>query len=653
MNSTGTGNHYPIASLYVGDLAPEVTEAILFEKFSTAGPVLSIRVCRDIITRRSLGYAYVNYQNAADAERAIDTLNFERLGGRPIRIMWSQRDPSLRRSGLGNIFIKNLDRTVDNKIMFDTFSVFGNILSCKVSYDDKGQSKGYGFVHFDSEEAATSAIENLNGKIVTNKKIYVGKFVSRKERDTKFGGHRRFTNVYVKNLTDEHDTDEKVNKLFAPYGEITSAITVKDDAGKSKGFGFVCFAHTEGAEAAVAALNGKEINGKTLYVGRAQKKAEREAELKRKLEAIKAERINRNQGVNLYVKNLEDTINDERLQREFSSYGTITSAKVMTDERGQSKGFGFVCFSTPEEATKAVTEMNNRIIVSKPLYVALAQRKEDREAQKLNLRYGQTGVRIPQMPPQPGMPGQGMAPAPPQFQGQNVNIPMHGQIVPGMQQPPYLMPVANAMHRGHFYPNAAAAGQVPPNAPGGIRVNRGWNSMNQQGARQGQGVGGQYNPNYRGQNPRGANPGAGVRAPMPGGPVPPNGQARGFVPAGPNVAVPGGMPQQARVPAGARGPQGAQMVRGQPKPAQQFQQPEGTVIPVSHEEQIQQLGEQLYPKISQFNTEQAGKITGMLLEMEIGEIHHMLESPDLLKAKVDEAMAVLTAHRAKELTTEK
>merc|ERR1712064_260716 len=103
------------------------------------------------------------------------------------------------------------------------------------------------------------------------------------------------------------------------------------------------------------------------------------AELKKKFEQLKLDRLNKYQGVNLYVKNLDDTIDDERLRKEFAPYGTITSAKVMYEE-GRSKGFGFVCFSSPEEATKAVTEMNGRIIVAKPLYVALAQRKEDRKA---------------------------------------------------------------------------------------------------------------------------------------------------------------------------------------------------------------------------------------------------------------------------------
>lgn len=78
---------------------------------------------------------------------------------------------------------------------------------------------------------------------------------------------------------------------------------------------------------------------------------------------------------------MEDGIDDERLRSEFSTYGTITSAKVMKDDKTNSKGFGFVCFSSPDEATKAVTEMNGRILVTKPLYVALAQRKEERRAQ--------------------------------------------------------------------------------------------------------------------------------------------------------------------------------------------------------------------------------------------------------------------------------
>merc|ERR1719145_375542 len=410
----GGGGNYPMATLYVGDLAPDVTEALLFEKFSSAGHVLSIRVCRDMITRRSLGYAYVNFHQPADAERALDTMNFDVLKGRAIRIMWSQRDPSLRRSGVGNVFIKNLDKTIDNKAMYDTFSAFGNILSCKVAQDASGDSNGYGFVHFETEEAAMNAIQKVNGMLLNEKKVFVGRFVPRKEREKELGEKaKKFTNVYIKNFGDDL-TDDKLKEMFNKFGKITSYKVVRDDkvnssgdgevgdiisddSGKTKGFGFVSFEDSESAEKAVEELNGSDIGGKTLYVGRAQKKAERQAELKKKFEQLKLERLNRYQGVNLYVKNLDDTIDDERLRKEFAPYGTITSAKVMNEE-GRSKGFGFVCFSSPEEATKAVTEMNGRIIVAKPLYVALAQRKEDRKAH-LASQYIQrmAGMRMQQM----------------------------------------------------------------------------------------------------------------------------------------------------------------------------------------------------------------------------------------------------------------
>ena len=89
---------------------------------------------------------------------------------------------------------------------------------------------------------------------------------------------------------------------------------------------------------AVDELTGKEWNGQKLYAARAQKKAERQMDLKQQFEKRKIERINRYQGVNLYVKNLDDTVDDAYLREQFSQYGTITSAKVMMDDKENSKG---------------------------------------------------------------------------------------------------------------------------------------------------------------------------------------------------------------------------------------------------------------------------------------------------------------------------
>ncbi|XP_030109305.1 polyadenylate-binding protein 4 isoform X5 [Mus musculus] len=599
---------YPMASLYVGDLHSDVTEAMLYEKFSPAGPVLSIRVCRDMITRRSLGYAYVNFQQPADAERALDTMNFDVMKGKPIRIMWSQRDPSLRKSGVGNVFIKNLDKSIDNKALYDTFSAFGNILSCKVVCDENG-SKGYAFVHFETQEAADKAIEKMNGMLLNDRKVFVGRFKSRKEREAELGAKaKEFTNVYIKNFGEEVD-DGNLKELFSQFGKTLSVKVMRDSSGKSKGFGFVSYEKHEDANKAVEEMNGKEMSGKAIFVGRAQKKVERQAELKRKFEQLKQERISRYQGVNLYIKNLDDTIDDEKLRREFSPFGSITSAKVMLED-GRSKGFGFVCFSSPEEATKAVTEMNGRIVGSKPLYVALAQRKEERKAHLTN-QYMQRVAGMRALPAsailnqfQPAAGGY-FVPAVPQAQG----------------RPPY------------YTPNQLAQ----------MRPNPRW----QQGGRP-QGFQGMPSA-LRQSGPRPA--------------------LRHLAPTGVPTAVPNLAPRAAvaaaapravapyKYASSVRSPHPAIQPLQAPQPAVHVQGQEpltaSMLAAAPPQEQKQMLGERLFPLIQTMHSNLAGKITGMLLEIDNSELLHMLESPESLRSKVDEAVAVLQAHHAKKEAAQK
>ena len=223
--------------------------------------------------------------------------------------------------------LQNLDKGIDHKALHDTFSSFGNILSCKVATDASGQSKGYGFVQFDSEEAAQNAIDKLNGMLINDKQVYVGHFLRKQDRDGALYSIK-FNNVFVKNLA-ESTTDEDLKIIFSEHGAITSAVVMRDADGKSKCFGFVNFESADDAAKAVEALNGKKIDGEEWYVGKAQKKSERELELKGRFEQSMKETVDKFQGLNLYIKNLDDSINDEKLKELFSDFGTITSCKVL------------------------------------------------------------------------------------------------------------------------------------------------------------------------------------------------------------------------------------------------------------------------------------------------------------------------------------
>ncbi|KAM7514647.1 hypothetical protein LguiA_004230 [Lonicera macranthoides] len=467
----GFGN----VSLYVGDLDSSVNDAQLYDLFNQVAQVVSVRVCRDQTRRTSLGYAYVNFSNPQDAANARELLNFTPINGKPIRIMFSHRDPSMRKSGHANVFIKNLDPLIDNKALHDTFAVFGTVLSCKVAIDGNGQSKGYGFVQFDQEESAMNAIKQLDGMLLNDKQVYVGFFVRQQER-SHANGSPKFTNVFVKNLS-ETTTDEDLNHFFGKYGSITSSVVMRDANGKSKCFGFVNFQNPDAAAAAVENLNGASLNDKVLYVGKAQRKSEREAELRAKFEQERKSRFEKLQGANLYMKNLDDDIDDEKLKEMFSEFGTVTSCKVLVDPQGVSKGSGFVAFSTPEEATRALTEMNGKMIGQKPLFVAVAEHKEDRRA-RLQAQFAQAQAPGAVTPLPTGMhgfhPGAPRLGAPQQLyigQGAPGLIPpqpaagygFQQHLLPGIRPPSFIMPYHQLQRQGQ--PGQRLGGRRGGNTP--------------------------------------------------------------------------------------------------------------------------------------------------------------------------------------------
>lgn len=540
------------ASLYVGDLPIDLQnpEDALFTLFNKIGMVISIKVCRDINTQRSLGYAYVNFQAPADAKRAIETLNYtDIIPNHPIRIMWSTRDPTTRKSGSNNLFVKNLDPAVTVRQLRDTFSSFGTILSCKIATDENnGKSRGYGFVHFERDDCAKKAA-SLDGTMLLSLPMQVVPFVKKAEREAEAA--KSFVSLYIKNLKGDA-TEESVKAELAAIGEVKSVFLASHPQHKTK-FALVVMESHEGAVAVVEKYHNNTTSPladaeQPLYVCRAQKKADR----------LKQDRQSQNlyqsQGRNIYVKHLDDVITKEKLEELFLPFGTITSCALMNDPNGNFRGFGFVCFESKESAAAAIREMNGKIVFRRPLYVSQAQQRDMRhqvlDEQRKALLMQQQRVSM-QMSMHPQWNRYGHMPHPGNFVPPFMMPPMGG---PSMRRPPMNL-------------------RMPPPGP---RMN--------------------------------------FRPPM-------NmlHQPRTFTQQAPP------QPQQQRVGSGINAEQLAKM---------------------SMEEQKNALGERLYSKIHEINAPQAAKITGMLLEMETGEILNVLEDRRTLLAKVNEAVLVLQQHEA-------
>ncbi|MBW0501962.1 hypothetical protein O181_041677 [Austropuccinia psidii MF-1] len=174
MSRPQDGDRNQEATVYMGNLDERCTDALVWELMLQAGPVVNVHLPKDRVSMSHQGYGFCEFLTEDDAEYACKIMNQIKLYGKPIRVNKASSDRKQVDIG-ANLFIGNLDANVDERMLYDTFSTFGTLVqTAKIARNPTtGQSNGYGFVAYESFEAADTAIESMNGQFLMNKAITV------------------------------------------------------------------------------------------------------------------------------------------------------------------------------------------------------------------------------------------------------------------------------------------------------------------------------------------------------------------------------------------------------------------------------------------------------------------------------------------------
>jgi len=285
-----------VGNLFVKGLDESIEASQLHEAFSNFGDVIS---CKIPMSNKngiwvSNGYGFVQFRNPDDAKRALRDLQDASINDKKIMIQECVKMPKKSsEETYTNIYAKDFDpqKYPNEEAIRPIFEEYGNITSIKMMQskpDILGFSQPLPFVYcnFQNHDSAKNAAENLNGKVEEGKMWSCGRMMSKYERQqyliregAKVANDNyertKGRNLYIRNF-DENVEDEQLKEFFSQFGEVESAIIMRDRETKaSKKFGFVCFTTKESAERAIAGTTEIEFQGKLLYVNLIQRKIDR------------------------------------------------------------------------------------------------------------------------------------------------------------------------------------------------------------------------------------------------------------------------------------------------------------------------------------------------------------------------------------------
>ncbi|OJA12539.1 hypothetical protein AZE42_07178 [Rhizopogon vesiculosus] len=335
--------HDPL--LYISNLPPYVTDENLAMTFQPCAPFRP-NITRDGTNRPLSGT--IEFKYLEKAEKALATLQSRPIQGLqpPVFLVLSPYPPTTPPTPLPPPsalprLVKHLPVGFSDFQLYDIFRVFGALASTRTQ---TGFGSDTGVVEFWREEDARIAEEAMHCAEVEGQNIAVTVYQQRRTSGTasEFSAHA--------------PTFVPSGSVF-PYPQYSPPRASPYPATRG-----AVFVHGPGQQVQLAPLSGPGSNSHSGLID----------------------------PCNLFCKNLDPEINSNDLFAHFRQFGQIVSARVMRNENGDSRGFGFVSYQTPDAASAAMRAMNGVVLGSKQLVVRLHEPKQLRQ-EKLAQRFGHNG----------------------------------------------------------------------------------------------------------------------------------------------------------------------------------------------------------------------------------------------------------------------
>lgn len=211
---------------------------------------------------------------------------------------------------------------------------------------DTGKPRGFVFVDMATKEEMDAAVEGVNGRLLDGRVLRASPSLPKEQQPKKSDADNGMGKVYVGNVAYD-TTKEMLVEHFEQFGTVFEVYMPTNEEGESRGYAFVNLKKDE-LESVIEEANGKELNGRPVYVSMPKPRGEKSPR-----------RPQRQQRTKIYVGNLSFYTIDETLEEVFSEFGNVYDSYIPVDgSTGNSRGFGFVTMD-PEDAQRAIAELDD------------------------------------------------------------------------------------------------------------------------------------------------------------------------------------------------------------------------------------------------------------------------------------------------------